>query len=521
MRKNKEKEEKQAPSSGGLRAWMGGFTGMVEKILSSQKEESLTGKDDLAAFLRTTPEALEAFEKAYHREVISGWNVSYDDLPNAKQAAVGMNREVPVNLSELIKKIVAELISQTPVYRYDGKDVSVSNLPALPDHEMITKEEVMSVPESLRPECTGNLMKRDCAVKDDENGTLLCSMYLKSKSQKLSPKARRDAYNLFRQGLDLLDLDGLMYAMIDQNKDSMGHWLPALVEAVKKQDYFKIPKTTMIKVPLTLLQLTRLEYATHTPTTLKIVDDYCQKVFQLDENKTYFVRTGTSSSKFDFRNAKVTGPEEVHELGEYLLYNHFRGLSMAGALNTPCIYGKQTTTEWAVREYIEPKEAVPEIYFGLPLRLEMRVFIDATEKKVLGIAPYWDPKTMKKRFSLENDYRNPDKVHDYVVYAAYEPILMAKYEKYKEKVVNKVEALLPYLNLEGQWSLDVMFNGMNPDGNDDMYLIDMALASHSALTEYIPDGLLRPHEEDWIPEIPEVRETKKKEEENDTSCTNG
>ena len=64
MRKNKEKEEKQVPSSGGLRAWMGGFTGMVEKVLSDKKEESLTGKDDLAAFLRTTPEALEAFEKA-------------------------------------------------------------------------------------------------------------------------------------------------------------------------------------------------------------------------------------------------------------------------------------------------------------------------------------------------------------------------------------------------------------------------------------------------------------------------
>ena len=85
MRENRKKEQKQALPSGGLQAWMGGFVDMAIKVLSDRKEESLAGKDDLAAFLRTTPEALEAFEKAYHREVISGWDVSYDGLPNAKQ----------------------------------------------------------------------------------------------------------------------------------------------------------------------------------------------------------------------------------------------------------------------------------------------------------------------------------------------------------------------------------------------------------------------------------------------------
>lgn len=87
MRENREKEKKQAPPSGGLQVWMEGFIDMATKVLSSHKDESLTGKDDLAAFLRTTPEALAAFEKAYHREVISGWDVSYDGLPNAKQTA--------------------------------------------------------------------------------------------------------------------------------------------------------------------------------------------------------------------------------------------------------------------------------------------------------------------------------------------------------------------------------------------------------------------------------------------------
>ena len=180
MRENKEKEKKQAPPSGGLQVWMEGFIDMATKVLSSHKDESLIGKDDLAAFLRTTPEALEAFEKAYQKEVISGWDVSYDGLPNAKQAAAGMDREVSADLEELIQRIVTELVSLTPVYRYDGKDAFISDPQALPDHKMVTKEEVMSVPVPLRPECTANLMKRDCAVKEDENGKFLCSMYLKS-----------------------------------------------------------------------------------------------------------------------------------------------------------------------------------------------------------------------------------------------------------------------------------------------------------------------------------------------------
>ena len=40
----------------------------------------------------------------------------------------------------------------------------------------------------------------------------------------------------------------------------MGNWLPQLVEACKGQDFFRIPATTIAKVPLTLLQLTRQEY---------------------------------------------------------------------------------------------------------------------------------------------------------------------------------------------------------------------------------------------------------------------
>ena len=90
---------------------------------------------------------------------------------------------------------------------------------------------------------------------------------------------------------------------------------------------------------------------------------------------------------------------------------------------------------------------------------------------------------------------------------------MAQYETYKDKVVRKIEAMLPNLDLEGQWSLDVMLNGTNPDGSDDIYLIDMALACNSALQEYVPYGLLKPYTEDWIPEIQTMQDEEDQSEE--------
>ena len=85
--------------------------------------------------------------------------------------------------------------------------------------------------------------------------------------------------------------------------------------AISKQGFFKVPKTRVIKVPITLLQLSRLDYGLLTPGTMDVVDRFCYQAFGLDEDKDYFIKTGTWSSKFDFRNAKVTGAKEVRELG--------------------------------------------------------------------------------------------------------------------------------------------------------------------------------------------------------------
>lgn len=64
-----KKVKKQATSPlNRMSAWMSGFVQTADKVLSAEKGESKTGKDALVDFLKTTPEALDAFEKATARK---------------------------------------------------------------------------------------------------------------------------------------------------------------------------------------------------------------------------------------------------------------------------------------------------------------------------------------------------------------------------------------------------------------------------------------------------------------------
>ena len=202
---------------------------------------------------------------------------------------------------------------------------------------------------------------------------------------------------------------------------------------------------------------------------------------------------------FDFRNAKVTTSKEVRELGSYLLFIHFQALQMASPLSSPCIYGVSTTNEWCVREYIEDKENNPCIYHGMPLHTEYRVFIDCDSDEVLGITPYWRSDVMKKRFTAGSDADTADMKHDYIIYQMHERKLMSRYNKNKELIVNKVNEMIPNINLTGQWSLDIMQNG------DDFWLIDMATADCSALNDCIPKEKLNKVPENWIPDFERLK----------------
>lgn len=467
---------------------------MLKNVFSMGKAKCALTKDEIAEMLKISPEAYGAFEKAYNSNVLyTGTSDNFFEI-NAKQAAEeksGIIPDIHSNLDDMIKRIVGGLVSKTDKYIYDGHTGRFEIHEEKILDNPVTNAEILSLPEKIRPQLTESLMKIDVDKHSSDMLLMNYKQYLTAKDEKTA----RQWYHMFRQGLDILDYDGLMYEMIGTNPNSIGHWFPQLVEASKYQDFFKIPKTTIIRVPMSVLQLTRLGYENLTRTTLDIVDNYCYEVFGLDQDKEYFIKTGTYSSKFDFRNAYVHEAKEVRELGEYLLFIHYQANQMASPLTNPCIYGVSTTNEWVVREFIPDKENNPCIYKGLPLHTEYRVFIDFDEDKILGIAPYWKSDVMEQRFGHEEDADSPHNIHDYIIYKSHEETLMKRYEENKDTVCRELEKMIPEIDLTGQWSLDIMQNG------NDFWIIDMALAKDSALSDCIPKGLLKPVEENWLPDL--------------------
>lgn len=457
----------------------------------TKKEDKPFSYEELAAMLKTDPDALKTFDEVYKTQVLESREL-HDNMLQWDSATIKaiLDKKVyfPPELNSLIDRIVDELIPETRLYIYNAKHGGYyvkysANRDFVTD---VTNKELNRYPEELRPQLTGKLMMVD--VSEPSYKSLLQN-YAEYKNAK-NDRMKTLYYNLFRQGLDILDLDDFTYQMLEMNPISMGFWLPPLVEGLYGNKFFKVPDTKILHVPITMLQLTRLGFETLNPVTKEIVNRYCKKVFHLDEHGDYFIKTGTYSSKYEFRNAHIHEPKEVDEMGEYfLLLNHLT-CSMAAPTNNRSFYGANTTNEWAVREYIKDKESNPTIYNGLPLHTEYRVFVDFDTKEILGVSPYWRSDVMKNKFK---EVSSPQERHDYVVYLMHEDVLNKRYNESVQTVLNELKKVIPHVELSGQWSVDVMRNG------DDYYIIDMALAEHSALNDCVPKNLLRAYPQQWLP----------------------
>lgn len=469
------------------------FDEIMKAITGKRNSKSVAlSSEELAEFLNTTPGALEAFENAYKQAQEQAgpsdnfFEMSKDDFDMEALA------DAPV-AEDIASRIVDELLSQTQFWFYDRQyDIALVNTDTRligNGVELVTRDEIDQLPVECRPQLTGLLAWVDM----DEPSAPVIFWNLK----KFMETGDKTYYHMFRQGLDILDLDPVTYETLGCNRNSIGNWLPQLVRANAGHNFFKIPSTKIIKVPMTLLQLTRQPYQDLTATTKAILNDFVFKAFELDKNGDYFVKTGTHSSKFDFRNARVREPKEVRELGEYLLFIHHQALRMAGPLTQPSVYGVSTTNEWVVREFIKDKEDNPTIYHGMPLHTEFRVFVDCDSDEVLSVENYWKPEVMTARFAERRGNGIDDK-HDAVTYAMNMERLCKRYKDNKKAVCDHIAEILPGLNLSGQWSIDVMMNG------DDFWLIDMAVAENSAYYESVPETKRIPSDENWIPKLPKA-----------------
>lgn len=279
-------------------------------------------------------------------------------------------------------------------------------------------------------------------------------------------KTRNDIqdHHLQSRLMSVSDLSEKLYDRFADNPNSLYNWITPLTDALKASgSVLKSPKTKTLRLPIELAQFIRLEYHETSQHDKDLFNEWIFDTFELEDGKTYFIKTGNFSSKFQFANAKCYEPREM---GEYFtVINNFAMEVGAGH-----------SVDLVVREYIEDVEDNPTIYNGMPLRTEFRTFVDCDTNELIGTVPYWHPIVMKRAFK----HGLADSIQqDYVTYQAHEDELTREYNDNLNRVNKEIKAMLPHLDLSGRWSIDIMKNG------EDLYVIDLALMDESALTELL------------------------------------
>ena len=240
---------------------------LLDKLFNKASHRAATedalSREEIIEMLKTSPEKLDAFEEYYKTQVLPNLPMT-DNLftCNAKQVAEETANPELSNeyVDSLVHRIVDELLALTTTFVYDGKSVCNNKCLTTSNQTAVTNEEIKVLPKTLRPQLTGSLMTTDLDA-NDTSPTLL--WFVKEMQKTTEPVRYKALYNHFRQGLDILDLDGIAYEMLGMNPNAMSHWLPELIRANDAHSFFKIPKTVIAKVPLTLLQLTRTDYVNY------------------------------------------------------------------------------------------------------------------------------------------------------------------------------------------------------------------------------------------------------------------
>lgn len=176
----KKKEEGPAPFS------------FKDLFSDSQQERATMAKDQIAALLNTTPEALAAFEASYQRDILNNTteNGHFFEV-SAKQAAETIPSVDPSEAAKaLYDRIVKELISQTPILDYDGKKLQYLDPQNMlgNDDKRVTADEINALPEPMRPQLSGDLMLRDMP-QDSTCASLL--FFYKEWQEATDPKKKR------------------------------------------------------------------------------------------------------------------------------------------------------------------------------------------------------------------------------------------------------------------------------------------------------------------------------------------
>lgn len=200
---------------------------------------STSQKKKIAKLLKVSPEMYEQFEKSYRDNILSDNEsvFSQDRFDNdhsllmrfkkmrGEQADGTSSITVEKYIDLLSDKIINELIERTERYVYDGEN-GYYDRPKKTDTadccendnyltapvKRISSEDIYCLPKELRPQLTGYLMQKDYDDISASSLLVLYDRYLKTHDKRY--------YYSFRQGLDFIDLDEIVYEMLGMNRSN-------------------------------------------------------------------------------------------------------------------------------------------------------------------------------------------------------------------------------------------------------------------------------------------------------------
>lgn len=254
-----------------------------------------------------------------------------------------------------------------------------------------------------------------------------------------------------------------------ENENDFSFWFPKV-----KNCGISTPKTFFKKLPTHedepefASRLYRAFYMENPSEDMTTVREWLDRdiIPELKEMKLtghIFVKNARFSNKF-----QAKGSCNLYGLGELdrAIVNINYGAMMCDA---------DGMDEIVVRQFIESdRRKTPCIYEGLPLRSEFRVFYDFDAGKIIFTANYWD-----------FDYVFPHlyEATDRIIFEHERGRLEATFLENRDRVQSMVDVAMKSVSgLTGQWSVDILM-----DEQENLWLIDMAIAQRSAYWELRPD----------------------------------
>jgi len=237
------------------------------------------------------------------------------------------------------------------------------------------------------------------------------------------------------------------------NKNNFSYWFPKIEFCG-----IKVPKSKIFIVP-EKVHRAFYQYDSGLPEKEwnEIIDNWLEEVFTFMKEKNIslvFNKNALFSNKFNFSDC-ISNKQNLK--GHILDINY-----------ESIVVGANGYDELILREIIQyDPSKTATIYNGMPLRNEFRTFYDFDKKRAMYTVNYWDYDFCKE--SMEYDLSNK------IIFNHEKNKLLRGFSKNKDRIELLVSDKMKEVQLEGIWSIDTLI-----DENNDIWLIDMALAEESS-----------------------------------------